>query len=130
MILSAQFAVCGFYDWCSARIAGSQAPPAVILALTVVIAGGLSAMLANDVIVFAMTPLLCAGLKSRGLDPRPYLIALAGAANAGSAATLIGNPQNILIGQVGRLRFWEFLAACGPPAALALLIIYGTVLVT
>jgi Na+/H+ antiporter NhaD/arsenite permease-like protein len=79
MILSAQFAVCGFYDWCSARIAGSR-PPAVILALTVIVAGGLSAILANDVIVVAMTPLLCAGLKSRGLDPRPYLIALAGAA--------------------------------------------------
>jgi Na+/H+ antiporter NhaD/arsenite permease-like protein len=130
MILSAQFAACGFYDWCSARIAGSRTPPGVILALTVAVAGGLSAVLANDVIVFAMTPLLCAGLKSRGLDPRPYLIALAGAANAGSAATLIGNPQNILIGQVGRLRFWEFLAACGPPAALALLIVYATVLFT
>ena len=103
MILSGQFAVCGFYDWCSARIAGSRAPPAVILALTVAVAGGLSAVLANGVIVFAMTPLLCAGLKSRGLDPRPHLIALAGGANAGSAATLIGNPQNILIGQVGRL---------------------------
>src|SRR5512132_4013205 len=114
MILSSQFAVCGFYDWCSARIASSRAPPAAILALTVFVAGGLSAVLANDVIVFAMTPLLCAGLKSRGLDPRPYLIALAGAANAGSAATFIGNPQNILIGQVGR--------GCGsgsssPPAA-------------
>jgi Na+/H+ antiporter NhaD/arsenite permease-like protein len=130
MIVSAQFAACGFYDWCSARIAGSRARPAVILAFTVVVAGGLSAVLANGVIVFAMTPLLCAGLKSRGLDPRPYLIALAGAANAGSAATLIGNPQNILIGQVGRLRFWEFLAACGPPALLALLIVYATVLVT
>ncbi|MGE5441559.1 MAG: SLC13 family permease [Bacteroidota bacterium] len=102
----------------------------MILALTVAVAGGLSAVLANDVIVFAMTPLLCAGLESRGLDPRPHLIALAGAANAGSAATLIGNPQNILIGQVGRLRFWEFLAACGPPAVLALLIVYATVLVT
>src|SRR5512132_634235 len=130
MILSSQFAACGFYDWCSARIASSRAPPAAILALTVFVAGGLSAVLANDVIVFAMTPLLCAGLKRRGLDPRPHLIALAGAANAGSAATLIGNPQNILIGRVGRLRFWEFLAACGPPVALALLIVYATVLVT
>jgi Na+/H+ antiporter NhaD/arsenite permease-like protein len=91
----------------------AHAPPGVILALTVAVAGGLSAVLANDVIVFAMTPLLCAGLESRGLDPRPHLIALAGAANAGSAATLIGNPQNILIGQVGRLRFWN----SSPPAA-------------
>jgi Na+/H+ antiporter NhaD/arsenite permease-like protein len=44
---------------------------------------------------------LCAGLIQRGLDARPFVIALAGGANAGSAATIIGNPQNILIGEVG-----------------------------
>ena len=127
MVLSAQFAVCGFYDWCSARIAATHASPVAILALTVLVAGGLSALLANDVVVFAMTPLLVQGLSRRGLDPRPYLIALASAANAGSAATVIGNPQNILIGQVGRLDFWSFTAACGPPAALALATVFGGV---
>ncbi|HYD30933.1 MAG TPA: SLC13 family permease, partial [Azospirillaceae bacterium] len=113
MILSAQFAASGFYDWCALRIAGATHSPSGLLAVVVAVAGGLSAVLANDVVVFAMTPMLCVGLKARGLDPRPYLIALAGAANAGSAATLIGNPQNILIGQVGGLDFWRFLGACG-----------------
>jgi Na+/H+ antiporter NhaD/arsenite permease-like protein len=116
MILSAQFAACGFYDWCSARIATAEASPAALLAITIAAAGTLSAVLANDVVVFAMTPMLCAGLIRRGLDPRPFVIALAGGANAGSAATIIGNPQNILIGEVGRLDFWQFLAACAPPA--------------
>ncbi|HEX3209978.1 MAG TPA: SLC13 family permease, partial [Geminicoccaceae bacterium] len=123
MILSAQFAVCGFYDWCSARIARA-ASPAALLAVTVVTAGLLSAVLANDVVVFAMTPMLCAGLIQRGLDPRPFLIGLAGGANAGSAATIIGNPQNILIGEIGRLDFWKFLAACGPPALVGLACVY------
>jgi Na+/H+ antiporter NhaD/arsenite permease-like protein len=127
MILSAQFAACGFYDWCSARIVASRASPAAILGLTVVIAGCLSAVLANDIVVFAMTPMLIAGLSRRGLDPRPYLIALAGGANAGSAATMIGNPQNILIGQVGNLDFWSFVAVCGPPAAFGLLSVFGVV---
>jgi Na+/H+ antiporter NhaD/arsenite permease-like protein len=125
MVLSAQFGASGFYDWCSARIASTQASPVVTLALTVVVAGTLSALLANDVVVFAMTPMLIQGLSRRGLDPRPYLIALASAANAGSAATVIGNPQNILIGQVGRLDFWGFAAACGPPALLALVTVFG-----
>ena len=120
MILSAQFAACGFYDWCSARIAATDASPAALLAVTVITAGMLSAVLANDVVVFAMTPLLCAGLIRRGLDPRPFVIALAGGANAGSAATIIGNPQNILIGEVGRLDFWPFLVACAPPALAGL----------
>ncbi|GAB4181764.1 MAG: SLC13 family permease [Thalassobaculales bacterium] len=127
MILSAQFAACGFYDWCAARIAATPAPPAAILALTVAVAGGLSAVLANDVVVFAMTPMLCAGLAARGLDPRPFLIALAGAANAGSAATVIGNPQNIVIGQAGGLEFWPFLWLCGPPALAGLAAVYAVV---
>jgi Na+/H+ antiporter NhaD/arsenite permease-like protein len=127
MMLSAQYAACGFYDWCSARIAAASASPAAILALTVLVAGVLSAILANDVVVFAMTPMLIAGLVRRGLDPRPYLIALAGASNAGSAATVIGNPQNILIGQLGGLDFWAFLAACGPPAAFGLVTVFAVV---
>ncbi len=124
MILSAQFAACGFYDWCSARLASAPASPAALLALTVASAGLLSAVLANDVVVFAMTPLLCSGLARRGLDARPFVIALAGGANAGSAATIIGNPQNILIGELGRLDFWQFLAVCGPPALVGLLCVH------
>lgn len=127
MILSAQFAACGFYDWCSARIAATNASPTVVLGLTVVVAGTLSAVLANDIVVFAMTPMLIRGLRQRGLDPRPFLIGLAGAANAGSAATVIGNPQNILIGQVGHLDFARFLAVCGPPALFGLLCVFATV---
>lgn len=125
MIVSAQFGLAGFYDWCAARIASANRSPAVLLGLTVAIPGLLSAVLANDVVVFAVTPLLCQGIARRGLDPRPFLIALAGATNAGSAATLIGNPQNILIGQVGGLNFWNFLAVCGPPALLGLVVVYA-----
>jgi Na+/H+ antiporter NhaD/arsenite permease-like protein len=121
MVLSSQYAACGFYAWCSRRIARTPWGPQRLLALTVVTAGLLSAVLANDVVVFAMTPLLVTGIQRRGLDPKPFVIALASAANAGSAATLIGNPQNILIGQVGGLEFWPFLVACGPPALVGLL---------
>ena len=56
-----------------ACIARARRSPLALLALTVAVAGGLSAVLANDVVVFAMTPMLCAGLKGRGLDPRPFL---------------------------------------------------------
>jgi len=93
----------------------------------VIVAGLLSAMLANDVIAFAIAPILAVGIKRRGLDARPFLIALAGACNAGSALTVIGNPQNILIGQVGHLDFWRFLAACAPAGLAALAIVYGVV---
>jgi Na+/H+ antiporter NhaD/arsenite permease-like protein len=128
MIVSAQFGLGGFYDLCARAITNATAKPSGLLALTVIIGGALSAVLANDIVVFAMTPLLCVGLKARGADPRPYLLGLAGAANAGSAATIIGNPQNILIGQVGTLDFWAFIAACGVPAIVALVTVHFSVL--
>lgn len=127
MVLSAQYAASGFYDWCALRVAQAARSPARLLAVTVAVGGGLSAVLANDVVVFAMTPMLCVGLLARRLDPRPYLIGLAGAANAGSAATVIGNPQNILIGQMGHLDFWRFLAVCGVPALVGLVVVYAVV---
>src|SRR5262249_17662177 len=67
------------------------------------------------------------GAQRRGLDPRPFAIALAAATNAGSAATLIGNPQNILLGALGRLDFWSFLAVNGVPALFALVVVFVVV---
>lgn len=127
MILSAQFDIGGLYGAASRRIVAAAAEPHRLLALTVLIGGGLSMVLVNDIVVFAMVPILCQGLAARGRDARPYLVALAGAGNAGSAATLIGNPQNILIGQLGGLDFWQFFAVCAPPALVGLVCVYGAV---
>ncbi len=129
MALSAQFAASGLYEWCAARLAGATASPSVVLALVVAVTGGLSSLLANDIVVFAMTPVLCQGLLRAGRDPRPYLFAHAGAANVGSAATLVGNPQNILIGEHGSLDFWHYLAFAAPVSLAGLVAVYLVVLV-
>jgi Na+/H+ antiporter NhaD/arsenite permease-like protein len=57
----------------------------------------------------------------RGFDPVPFLLGLATAANVGSAATLIGNPQNMLVGQSLHLPFGGYLLDGLPPALLGLL---------
>ena len=127
MIISAQFAESGFIDLCARTITESRRGVATLLALTVAIGGGLSALLATDILIIAISPLLIAGAQSRGFDPRPLVIALAAATNAGSAATLIGNPQNILIGALGRLDFWTFLAICAAPAIFTLVVVFAVV---
>jgi Na+/H+ antiporter NhaD/arsenite permease-like protein len=127
MIISAQFAESGFIDLCARTITESRRGVATLLGLTVAIGGGLSAVLANDILTVALVPLLIAGAQSRGFDPRPLVIALAAAINAGSAATLIGNPQNIVIGSLGRLEFWTFLAICAVPALFALVVVFVVV---
>jgi Na+/H+ antiporter NhaD/arsenite permease-like protein len=127
MIVSAQFAESGFIDLCARAIITTRGGTAALLALTVAIGGALSAVLATDILIIAIAPLLIAGAQRRGLDPRPFAIALAAATNAGSAATLIGNPQNILLGAIGRLDFWHFLAINGLPALVALVSVFVVV---
>jgi Na+/H+ antiporter NhaD/arsenite permease-like protein len=127
MILSARVGAAGFYDAAAAWIARQAGRPLRLLALTIAIGGVFSAFLVNDIVVFAMTPLLCAGLAARQLDARPFLFGLAAASNAGSAATLIGNPQNIMIGQVGGLGFWSYFAAAVVPSVLGLAISFGCI---
>jgi Na+/H+ antiporter NhaD/arsenite permease-like protein len=127
MVLSAQFGICGFYDYCADRITHAQGSPQRLLAITIVVTAALSAVLTNDIVTFAVPPLLCLGLEARRLNPIPYLIGLATAANIGSAATVIGNPQNILIGQVGQLDFWRFLVICGPPSLIGLGVIQAVI---
>ena len=124
MLVSAQFQEAGLYRWVATRVASSQGGAVRLLFLTVLAAGLLSAVLANDIVVFAMAPMLVDGIRGRGMDPRPYLLGLAGGANAGSAMTIIGNPQNILVGQVGSLDFWSFLHVCGAPALLSMLAVF------
>jgi Na+/H+ antiporter NhaD/arsenite permease-like protein len=129
MIISARVGASHFYDAVAAWIAAQAGRPLRLLALTIAIGGTLSAFLVNDIVVFAMTPLLCTGLKARELDSRPFLFGLAAASNAGSAATLIGNPQNILIGQAGGLGFWSYFADAVIPALVGLAITFGCIAV-
>jgi len=127
MVLSAQVAASGLFDVLAWRIAVARASPRTLLALVVAAGGGLAAALTNDVVVWAMTPVLVRALVARGRDPAPYVVALALAANAGSAATVIGNPQNLLIAQSADFGFWSFAAICAPPAAAALVVVFAGV---
>src|SRR5665213_189925 len=127
MIISAQFAESGFIDLCARTFTSTRHGTTVLLALTVAVGGGLAAVLANDILIITIAPLLIVGARARGFDPRPFAIALAASTNAGSAATLIGNPQNMLVGAIGRLDFWRFLAVCGVPALFSLATVFTVV---
>jgi len=120
MVVSAQFRLGGFYACITRYLAGAPVSPDALLALLIVEAGALSALLANDIVCLAMAPVLVEGCARRRLDPVPFLLALACASNVGSAATLIGNPQNMLIGQTLHLSFSGYLLDAGVPSVLGL----------
>ncbi|HPU85865.1 MAG TPA: anion transporter [Candidatus Latescibacteria bacterium] len=130
MVVSAQFRLGGFYTWVAGRVAGLARRPVLLLAALISVSAVLSALVANDIVCLAFTPVLCIALQRAGLNPVPYLLALACATNIGSAATIIGNPQNMLIGQVGRLHFDSFLFWCAPPSIVGLLVVFGVCLLS
>jgi Na+/H+ antiporter NhaD/arsenite permease-like protein len=55
----------------------------------------------------------------------PYLLALAMSANLGSVATLVGNPQNMIIGHLSHIPFLRFSALLAPVAIAGLAIQYA-----
>lgn len=130
MLIGGHFAEAGAFDVIAHRLSISRLSPNALLALVVATGGLLSALLVNDIVVFTLTPLLVHGLAARGLDARPYLLALALSSNAGSAATLVGNPQNLLIGELGELNFLAYFGVAALPAALALGTVFGVVAFT
>jgi Na+/H+ antiporter NhaD/arsenite permease-like protein len=120
MVLTSAMADAAVFRWVSFLALKRGHSPAALLAIVVFVAGGLSALLVNDTICVMLTPLLVALTGSAGLPPLPYLLALAFASNAGSVATLTGNPQNMLIGTLSHIQYARFTALLAVPALLSL----------
>jgi Na+/H+ antiporter NhaD/arsenite permease-like protein len=127
MVISAQMRLGGFYTWVTLRIAALSLGPPGLLATVVAVVAALSAVFSNDVICLAVAPVLADACLRRGLDPVPFLLALACAANVGSAATLIGNPQNMLIGEVLRLPFGGYFLEAIVPVTLGLALLWAVI---
>jgi Na+/H+ antiporter NhaD/arsenite permease-like protein len=125
MVVSAQMRLGGFYTEVTRRVGALPLSRAGLLAALIVVAGGLSAVFSNDIICLAMTPVVARLCLRRGLHPIPFLIGLACAANIGSAATLIGNPQNMLIGSVLQLPFGGYVRSALWPVGISLALLWG-----
>jgi Na+/H+ antiporter NhaD/arsenite permease-like protein len=124
MVISAQMRLGGFYAAVTRRIASLPLPAPVLLGVVILVTGALSAVFSNDVVCLAVAPVLVQACLARRLDPVPFLLALACASNIGSAATLIGNPQNMLIGEVLKLPFGAYARDALPPVLLSLLLLW------
>ncbi len=127
MVISAQMRLGGFYDWVTRRLTGLPLSPPQLLAALIAVVAALSAVFSNDVVCLAVAPVLIAACRARQLDPIPYLLALACAANIGSAATLIGNPQNMLIGQTLELSFAGYFFKAFLPVVLGLAVTWALI---
>ncbi len=124
MIIVAYLQAGGFFDTVAAFILRRARTGNGLLLTIILSAGILSALFVNDTICLMMTPFVLLLTSRSKVDPKPYLIALASSANIGSVATLVGNPQNMLIGTFSRWPYIQFLAAMFPIALVGLALDY------
>ena len=126
MLIVASLHLAGFFDWVANRVIFHLSPrqllPGVIFTSAV-----LSAFLVNDVVCLFMAPLILDICNRMGVRPLPYLLALATASNIGGAATMTGNPQNMLIGTVSGIGYRHFALHMAPVAAVGLLIDWAVI---
>lgn len=128
MVVVAFLRRAGFFARLAGLALGRVRSPKALLAVTMILSGVLSAVLVNDVVCVALTPLVLHLTRRLGLDPRPHLVGLAIASNLGSAATLTGNPQNMIIGGLSGIAYLRFAVKLAPPAVLGLVIGYAVTL--
>jgi Na+/H+ antiporter NhaD/arsenite permease-like protein len=118
-VISAQLHLAGFFDRVAAAISARLDHPARFLLVLMLATAGLSAFLNHDIVCFVFTPVVAAALLQKRINPVPFLIALAVASNIGAAATLVGNPQDMMIGQVAKLNFGSYALWCLAPVLFA-----------
>lgn len=102
----------------SAKLA--RANPWGILVMLSLVTAVLSALLDNVTTVLLIAPVSLLITDELEIEPYPYLFAEIFAANIGGAATLIGDPPNIMIGSAVGLTFNDFLFNLGPIIAIIL----------
>jgi Na+/H+ antiporter NhaD/arsenite permease-like protein len=122
MIVVANLRVSGFFRLVNGWVATNVRRPLTLLVAIVLTSGLLSAFLVNDTICLVMTPLALDLVTQLKRNPIPYLLAIATASNIGSAATITGNPQNIIIGSLSHIPYRAFAAALAPVAVIGLVI--------
>jgi Na+/H+ antiporter NhaD/arsenite permease-like protein/uncharacterized membrane protein (UPF0127 family) len=122
MIITVYLRAAGFFELMADKILSRSRTPLQLLIFIVLSAGLLSALFVNDTICLLYTPIVLAITIQLGVNPMPYLLALATASNIGSVMTVTGNPQNMLIGIYSKIPYLTFLGALFPVAIAGLAI--------
>jgi len=116
----------GLFEYLAIRSAQlGKARPGRILILLSLVTAFLSAFLDNVTTVILMVPVTFLIADALDISPLPFLLAQVMASNVGGAATLIGDPPNILIGSAASLSFTDFVVNLTPVVLLALPLVLG-----
>lgn len=115
MLLVALLRTTGLFEYMAIRLAkASGGSPVRLMVYMGFAISVLSMILDNVTTVIIFAPLTILVTRLLHLNPAPFLIALAMLSNIGGAATLVGDPPNIMIGSAANIDFVTFLVNMAP----------------
>lgn len=117
----------GFFTLLAVKVMPLEKNPRRLLLIVTLATAAFSAFLVNDAVVLLFTPVVIQTCRMMKVNPVPYLIAEAMASNAGSTATIVGNPQNMLIGVRSGISFTHFFLYLAPVALLSTVALFAVV---
>ena len=122
MLLVAALDAANVFAVLASRLAVALPTPTRLLVGSMVVVALLSALVLNDAVVLLFTPVLVRAARAMGVSAFPFLASEAFAANLGSSATPVGNPQNAFIANATGISFVEFAGRLAPVAAVCLVV--------
>lgn len=128
MVVVANLKLSGFFEFVGLIILKKIMSKKKLLLAIILVSGAMSALAINDIVCLLFTPIVVLICKKINCTPIPYLLGVAMASNIGSAATLLGNPQNILVGSLSKMSFLSYFITVNPVAIIGLFMAYAVIL--
>lgn len=119
----------GVFQWGAIKVAQlAKGEPVRMLVFLSVASAVISAFLDNVTTMVLLVPVMFLLADELELDPVPLLLMAVIASNIGGAATLVGDPPNILIGSAAGLSFMDFLVNMAPVILLNMVVFVITIM--
>jgi Na+/H+ antiporter NhaD/arsenite permease-like protein len=127
MVMVAGLQQTGLFDYLAIYAArATRGRPFALLSVLVLLTAVASALVDNVTTVLLIAPMIISVTRELDLPAIPYLLCAVFASNIGGAATLIGDPPNIIIGSQAGLSYLDFLAHLAPLVLVMLLAFLAT----
>ncbi|MGE0243627.1 MAG: SLC13 family permease [Nitrososphaeraceae archaeon] len=122
MIIVAVLGETGIFNWIGVKALRLSKGNLWKLMLILCIFTAFTSMFVDNVtIILLMVPVTLSIFKAIHISPLPFILGQTLASNIGGAATLIGDPPNIIIGSAANIDFNTFFINMAPPVVLTLL---------
>lgn len=124
MVMAEGMSEAGFFDWACLRLARALGfRPMAIMLCFMVLAAGFSLFVDSITVILFLVVATVRLAHFLQFDPVPVIIGEIFTANLGGAATMSGDPPNIILGTSLGLSFWDFLRNNGVICLVGLVVV-------